>query len=89
MNDHYKVVVDAICQDPINYSDVVLGRPVAEYVSWILKDSSWGGAIELSIFSLVFKLEIVSIDVSTGRADIFGEGNGYSKRAFVMYSGSL
>ena len=45
------VVSSAIEKDPVEYNDLVLGRPKAEYIDWIRQPNSWGGAIELAIFS--------------------------------------
>ncbi|ORZ20112.1 hypothetical protein BCR41DRAFT_351274 [Lobosporangium transversale] len=81
-----QVVSDAIEANSDTYSEAILGRPRKEYCDWIQRDNSWGGAIELSIFSEYYKIEIDSIDVSTNRVDRFGEGH-YSQRALVMYSG--
>ncbi len=67
-------------------------------MSWIRQANSWGGAIELAIFSeyyqtgttfhydFVLIVEIVSVDVSTCRMDRFGEGK-YKQVVFVLYSG--
>ncbi|KAG0003027.1 ubiquitin-specific protease otu1 [Entomortierella chlamydospora] len=81
-----QIVAQAIEASPEAYSDVVLGRPRNEYCDWIKRENSWGGAIELAIFSEHYNIEIDSIDVSTGRVDRFGEGQ-YNQRALVMYSG--
>ncbi|KAG0249521.1 ubiquitin-specific protease otu1 [Mortierella polycephala] len=81
-----EIVAHAIEANPDAYPDVVLGRPRKEYCEWIKKENSWGGAIELAIFSEHYKIEIDSIDVLTNRVDRFGEGQ-YSQRALVMYSG--
>ncbi|CAO3574679.1 unnamed protein product [Mortierella alpina] len=81
-----QIVAQVIQANPDAYPDVVLGRPRQEYCEWIKRENSWGGAIELAIFSEHFKIEIDSIDVSTNRVDRFGEGQ-YSQRALVMYSG--
>ncbi|KAF9187717.1 ubiquitin-specific protease otu1 [Haplosporangium sp. Z 767] len=80
------IVAHAIEANPDAYPDVVLGRPRKEYCEWIKRENSWGGAIELAIFSEHYKIEIDSIDVLTNRVDRFGEGQ-YSQRALVMYSG--
>ncbi|GAA5948423.1 hypothetical protein JCM21900_002705 [Sporobolomyces salmonicolor] len=82
-----KVVAGAIQDDPDTWSEVVLGRSPTEYISTILKSSSWGGAIELSIFSQHFATEIWSIDVQTGRVDKFGEGQGFRNFVLLVYSG--
>ncbi|KAG0086918.1 hypothetical protein BGZ93_003335 [Podila epicladia] len=81
-----QIVAQAIEANPDTYPDVYLGRPRKDYCDWIRKDTSWGGAIELAIFSDHYKIEIDSIDVSTNRVDRFGEGY-YHQRAILMYSG--
>ncbi|GAA5905068.1 ubiquitin-specific protease OTU1 [Sporobolomyces salmoneus] len=82
-----EIVADAIRADPVTYSEVMLGRPPKDYIETILSPKSWGGAIELSIFSTHFQSEIWSIDVQTGRTDKFGEGNGFQNCVFIVYSG--
>ncbi|GAN05304.1 OTU-domain-containing protein [Mucor ambiguus] len=57
-----------------------------KYMQWIQKPNSWGGAIELAIFSAYFGVEIDSIDVQTGRIDKFGEGS-FNERVLIVYSG--
>jgi ubiquitin thioesterase OTU1 len=81
-----QIVSQTILSDPLNYSNAILGQDRLEYCKWIQKPDSWGGAIELAIFSKHFNTEITSIDVATGRMDRFGQGD-YTHRAYVMYSG--
>ncbi|CAO3677267.1 unnamed protein product [Umbelopsis ramanniana] len=81
-----EVIAASIRSDPITYSDAILGRPADQYVDWILKPNSWGGAIELAIFSKHFNIEIDSFDVANGRIDKFGEGQ-YDERVLLMYTG--
>lgn len=69
------------------YSDQVLGMPVLEYVERMKNPTSWGGAIELKIFSQHFQTEIVAIDVETLKPYRFGESENYAKRVFLLYSG--
>ncbi|KAF8936731.1 ubiquitin-specific protease otu1 [Dissophora ornata] len=66
-----QIVADTIAANCDAYPDVVLGRPRKEYCDWIRRENSWGGAIELAIFSEHYKIEIDSIDVSTNRVDRF------------------
>lgn len=80
------LVVDVIKNDSETYSDAILGQSRASYMAAMSKDSTWGGAIELSIFSDYFRTEIDSYDVETGRCDKFGEGK-YDNRCILMYSG--
>ncbi|KAJ3116255.1 ubiquitin-specific protease otu1 [Phlyctochytrium bullatum] len=82
-----QVVAAAIMDDPFSYNEVVLGRSVLDYAAWIQSVDSWGGAIELAIFSDHFDAEICSIDVGTLRVDRFGEGKGKERVAIVLYSG--
>ncbi|KAI0819116.1 OTU-domain-containing protein [Irpex lacteus] len=84
-----KIVAEEIRKDPETWSDVILGRPRDEYISYILKPTSWGGAIELSILAKHYSTEIASVDVETGRIDKFSpppetdSGN----RTILIYSG--
>ncbi|KAI1316265.1 hypothetical protein EDD11_010173 [Mortierella claussenii] len=50
-----QIVAQAIEANPDTYPDVVLGRSRKDYCDWIRKENSWGGAIELAIFSDHYK----------------------------------
>ena len=55
---HYKqrqIVRDYILEHPIDYPTVILGRDPIEYCNWITDLNSWGGGIELAIFSEYYK----------------------------------
>lgn len=88
-SDIRQIVADEIRADPINWDDAILGRPREEYIATILKPSSWGGAIELSVLAKHYATEIASVDVETGRIDHFtpppekDTGN----RCILIYSG--
>ena len=82
-----ELAANLIFSDPLRYDAVVLGREPSAYIQWIMRPNSWGGAIELSVFARHFEAEIASIDVATLRMDLFGEGEGYFKRVYVLYSG--
>ncbi|KAK9321760.1 hypothetical protein V1517DRAFT_261703 [Lipomyces orientalis] len=71
MHELRSLVAAAIWEDPIEYSDVVLGKPREEYCKWISKSNSWGGAIEIAVLAKHFDITICSIDVATGRVDSF------------------
>ncbi|KAI0086168.1 OTU-domain-containing protein [Irpex rosettiformis] len=84
-----KIVADEIRKDPETWSDAILGRSRDEYISHILKPSSWGGAIELTILAKHYSTEIASVDVETGRIDKFtptSESDG-GNRCILIYSG--
>lgn len=87
------IIAECIKKDPVNYCEAILGKPPSQYVEWILRPASWGGAIELAIFSdhfqvgiIILTAEIISIDVSTGRMDRFGQGK-FDKAVCVLYTG--
>jgi ubiquitin thioesterase OTU1 len=83
-----QVIAQTVMSSPDKYPPEVLGRPSAQdYCQIMMQPHTWGGAIELRIFSDYFRLEIVSIDVETGRAYRFGEDQNYEQRVFVLYSG--
>lgn len=69
--DLREIVAQYILSDPINYNDAILGKPRDDYVQWITKPTSWGGAIELQILSDFLGVCVNSIDVETGRVDSF------------------
>ncbi|KAK9449946.1 uncharacterized protein V1518DRAFT_415131 [Limtongia smithiae] len=85
MHELRSIVASAIQEDPIEYSDVVLGQPRVQYCEWIQRPNSWGGAIEIAILAKHFESTILSIDVATGRVDSFNP----DKKSFVVliYSG--
>lgn len=59
-----KIVVSSIVENPLEYNEAILGKIPQDYCNWISKPNSWGGAIELAIFSDYFKTVIVSVDVA-------------------------
>jgi len=81
------IIVGAVSSQPALYSEVLLGKPNAEYCQWILKGESWGGAIEVSILSKYYAVEIDVVDTQSGRIDRFGEDMEYPKRIFLLYDG--
>lgn len=80
-----QIVASAIGDNPIDYSDAILGKKRQEYISWILRENSWGGAIELDILSKHFNITICSLDVSSLRVDYFNPGQ--NTFVIVIYSG--
>ncbi|KAJ1340458.1 hypothetical protein BSLG_004905 [Batrachochytrium salamandrivorans] len=81
-----KTIADKILLDPVNYNAAILGKDPVSYTNWIMQPNSWGGGIELALFSEYYQTEIYSIDVSTSRIDKFGDGL-YDSRVFIIYSG--
>lgn len=83
--DLREIVAQYILADPVNYNDAILGKDRDEYVQWITKPTSWGGAIELQILSDFLGVCVNSIDVESGRVDSFNpDANEY---IVVFYTG--
>ena len=81
-----ELVANLIASDP-EYNEALLGMPVERYCQWILHRDRWGGGIELSAFAKHYEAEVASIDVASGRVDVFGESRGYTRRVYLLYSG--
>ena len=72
-----------------HFTHLFISRPRDEYIATILKPSSWGGAIELSILAKHYSTEIDSVDVETGRIDHFTPPSEIDSgsRCVLVYSG--
>tara|TARA_B110000908_G_C10069664_1_gene364497 strand:- start:117 stop:722 length:606 start_codon:yes stop_codon:yes gene_type:complete len=64
-----------------------LGTSKESYINSMLNVNTWGGAIELNLFSELYQTEVVSFDIKSNRADIFGQDKNYINRIFVLYNG--
>ncbi|KAI1442290.1 OTU-domain-containing protein [Annulohypoxylon stygium] len=80
------IVVGHILANPEKYNAVILGKTPEAYCRTMLDPETWGGDIELSVLSEVFRIEISVVDVKTGTLYRIGEGNGYDMRCVVVYS---
>jgi ubiquitin thioesterase OTU1 len=64
MTELRSIVASAIQAQPDVYTKVILdNREPDDYCRWIQTQDAWGGAIELSILSKEFDIEICSVDV--------------------------
>lgn len=59
-------VADYILSHPQQYNKAILGEDPVRYTSRMKQMDTWGGAIELSILSDIYNIEISSIDVKVG-----------------------
>ena len=82
-----QIIAETVAGDPELYNDAYLGRPNREYCTWILNQEHWGGAIELSILSRYYEIEMVAIDTQNVRLNRFGEDRNYSTRLLLIYDG--
>ncbi|KAM9524116.1 ubiquitin thioesterase OTU1-like isoform 1-T1 [Salvelinus alpinus] len=81
------LITQIVSSNPMAYSEAVLGKTNEEYCTWIRRDDTWGGAIEVSILSKFHQCEICVVDTQTVRVDRFGEDAGYHKRVLLIYDG--
>jgi len=69
-----------------SYSEAVLGKSPLDYSAWIQSDASWGGSIELRIFSDLFQVQIHAIDIMTGVVYKYNEDR-FTQKIMVLYDG--
>ncbi|EFA81226.1 C2H2-type zinc finger-containing protein [Heterostelium album PN500] len=81
------VIVSAVKSDPLTYNEGYLEKENDDYCIWITNPKHWGGAIELSILSSYYKMEIGAFDIQTKILYRYGEDRNYSQRVFVIYDG--
>jgi len=82
-----QIIADTVAADRDTYNEAFLGKPNREYCTWILNEEHWGGAIELSILSKYYGIEIVAVDTQNVRLNRFGEDMSYQQRIFLIYDG--
>jgi len=82
----YRQILATYIQDN-NFEAGLFEVPKEDYIQNIINPATWGGAIELKIFSDIYQIEIASIDVMTNRIDLFGQDKGYKNRIYVLYDG--
>lgn len=82
-----QLVAETITNDKELYNEAILGKPVDTYCAWIQDDKSWGGAIELSILSNHYGVEIAVVDTVNAIINKFGEDQHYPHRVFLLFDG--
>jgi ubiquitin thioesterase OTU1 len=80
-----QAIVDYLLDDKFEAN--LLDQPKDNYIEFIQNPKNWGGALEVKMFSEIFQIQIVCIDVKTNRADIYGEDKNYSQRIYLLYNG--
>ncbi|GFU11160.1 ubiquitin thioesterase OTU1 [Nephila pilipes] len=85
--EYRKIVANVIKNNPVKYNEGFLEKPNKAYSAWIRDPNNWGGAIELSILSEHFEIEIVVIDILNLTVHRFGETDDYPERIFLIYNG--
>ena len=72
-NDLRRAIARIVVKDSSQWSSAMLGKSRDEYVTFITDTTKWGGQVELNILSAIYCLEIATIDIQSGRLDIYGE----------------
>eukprot|EP00913_Durusdinium_trenchii_P024872 g23346.t1 len=87
------MVAGLVLSDPETWTEAMLGKPPEEYADWIQDSEHWGGGIELAILATSHEMEtrsgkeIAAVDIQTLRVSVFGEGQGFRRRALLIYDG--
>ncbi|XP_023174106.2 ubiquitin thioesterase OTU1 [Drosophila hydei] len=81
------IIAQEVAADTQQYNDAVLGKSNAEYCAWIQKADSWGGAIEVSILSNYYGIEIDVVDIQNAIINRFGEDKNFGLRVFLLFDG--
>lgn len=82
-----EIIANAVKDNQLQFSEAVLGKPNEDYCEWIRNPNSWGGAIEVSILSNFYGIEIAVIDTQSSSISKFGEDKNYPHRVFLIYDG--
>ena len=64
-----------------------LGRPNAEYCTWIINPQHWGGEIELTVLSQYYRRQIAVYDIQTTNCYVYGSEFGFLERVMLVYDG--
>ncbi|CRK97781.1 CLUMA_CG011160, isoform A [Clunio marinus] len=82
-----QIIAQNVHNDKETYNSGILGRDNAEYCAWIMQESNWGGAIEVSILSQHYGIEFDVVDITNAMINRFGEDKQYPMRGFLLYDG--
>lgn len=86
-NELRQIVSSIILSNPEKYNALYLNMEPMEYVRNIMDPTQWGGAIELQILSEYYKTEICAFSIETGIPFLYGEGNDFRERIYIVYNG--
>lgn len=81
-----RLCADAVAADPDFYTADVLQRGNAEYCAWIMRETAWGGQIELAVLSAHFGVELAAWDLRSMVVHRYGEGK-YGTVGFLCFDG--
>lgn len=81
------IIAEEVANDSETYNEAILGKPNREYCDWIKRSESWGGAIEVSILSNFYGIEIDVVDITNAIINRFGEDKNFGMRVFLLFDG--
>jgi ubiquitin thioesterase OTU1 len=81
------VVAEYIFFNQDKYKPPLIEMPASQYSEWILKNTSWGGSIELEILSNHYAVQICVVDVGNLNMQIFGQDKDYAARIYLLFYG--
>lgn len=82
-----QIIAQHVANDKESYNEAILGKPNNDYCTWIQKPETWGGAIEVSILSNFYGIEIAVVDITNGIINRFGEDKNFGMRVFLLFDG--
>lgn len=82
-----EIIAQYVANDKESFNEAILGKPNEDYCNWIRKSESWGGAIEVSILSNYYGVEIAVVDITNALINRFGEDRDYGMRVFLLFDG--
>lgn len=82
-----EVIAQHVSNDKDTFNEAILGKANQEYCDWIRKPDSWGGAIEVSILSSYYGIEIAVVDITNALINRFGEDKEFGMRVFLLFDG--
>lgn len=82
-----EIIAQHVSNDKESFNEAILGKPNQDYCDWIRKSSSWGGAIEVSILSTYYGVEIAVVDITNALINRFGEDKEFAMRIFLLFDG--
>jgi len=78
---------EVIESHPDMFNRSTIGEDPRHYANSLRQPTMWGGAIEIQVMSFWFQTELVALDLESCNVCRFGQGEGYSVRAFLVYTG--
>lgn len=81
-----RICATAVASDAAFYTTDVLQRSNSDYCAWIMRETSWGGEIELAILSAHFGVELAAWDLRSMVVHRYGEGR-YGTVGFLCFDG--